>query len=171
MNCCKCQKRVRTPHHDYAVADMVAMCRKHCLACNPLEMSRGGNSQVEATDFTLSKRMHDPAADAPLGQLQADTDIVGVSPDAFDRLRKAMTALFALAPLDLLIVQHMFNGGRMSEFPEVYKALMCKCQRYHGSARQMVRARKMGIEAKMPQLAPVLGRIIKDGGTRRMTDE
>lgn len=172
MNCLKCEKRIRSPRHDYSVAELAAMCRKHCISCNPDEMPRGGRSQVEATDYTIARRKVDPCDQVPIAENQADTDIEGVSPDAFDRLRKAMTALFALAPLDLLIVQHIFNGGRFSEVRGVIERLLRKCQKYHGSARQMVYSRKNGIIAKFPQIEAVFARQISErGGDRRRVDE
>ena len=172
MNCLKCEKRIRTPRHDYSVAELAAMCRRHCLACDPETIPHGGRSHVQATDFTLSKRKVDPCDQVPIAENLADTDIDGISPEAFDRLRKAMTALFALAPLDLMIVQHIFNGGRFSEVRGVIETLLRKCQKYHGSVRQMVYSRKNGIISKFPQIETVFARQISErGGDRRRIDE
>lgn len=175
MNCLKCEKRIRTPRRDYTVAELAAMCRKHCLACNPDEMPRGGRSKVEATDYTISKRKIDPCDQVPLSQNLADSDVRGVSPDAFDRLRTAMTALFALNPLDLLIVQHIANGGSFGGFVSVFINLMQKCKRYHGSAKQMVYARKNAICDKLPFLKPMIDAVVrrdgKDAAVRRDVED
>lgn len=175
MNCHDCQKRVRTPRNEYTVAELIEMLRPRCVACKPAEIPRGGRSQVEATDFTLSRRNVDPCEQVPLSQNQADRDVRGVSPDAFDRLRTAMTALFALQPLDLLIVQHIANGGKYSDIERVYINLMQKCKRYHGSARQMIYARKKNICEKLPQLKPMIDAVVrrdgKDAAVRREVDE
>ena len=151
MNCCNCQKRIRTPKPDYSVAELIELCRPRCLSCNPNEIPRGGSSQEQLTDFTASKRLP-----VPIVYADADDCCVGVSPDAFARLREAMTALFALSPIDLLIVQHIANGGKLDAFPKVYIDLMAKCKLYHGSPRQMVKARKDNIIKKIPQLGPLI---------------
>lgn len=172
MNCLKCEKRIRTPRNEYTVAELIEMLRPKCIACDPSQISHGGRSHVQATDFTLSKRKVDPCDQVPLAANQADRDVCGVSPDAFDRLRKAMTTLFALSPIDLLIVQHIFNGGRFSEVREVIERLLRKCQKYHGSVRQMVYARKNGIIERFPQIEAVFARQIGErGGDRRRIDE
>lgn len=174
MNCQKCQKRIKTPRPDYSVAELIELLRPKCLACDPDELSRGGKSQVEATEFTLSHRKIDPCDQVPLSQNQADRDVRGVSPEAFDRLRMAMTALFALHPLDLLIVQHIANGGKYSDIEQVYINLMQKCKRYHGSARQMIYARKNNILKKLPQLKPMMDAVVRrdgqDAAVRREVD-
>lgn len=175
MNCHACQKRIRTPRNEYTVAELIEMLRPKCIACDPTQMPRGGRSQVELTDFTASKRKVDPCDQVPISQNQADRDVCGVSPDAFDRLRTAMTALFALNPLDLIIVQHIANGGKYSDIEQVYINLMQKCKRYHGSARQMIYARKNNICAKLPQLKPMIDAVVRRGGkdadVRREVDD
>ena len=175
MNCHDCQKRIRTPRNEYTVAELIEMLRPKCVACDPTQMPRGGRSQVELTDFTSSKRKVDPCDQVPLSQNQADHDIRDVSPEAFDRLRTAMTALFALHPLDLLIVQHIANGGSFGGFVSVFISLMQKCKRYHGSARQMIYARKNAICVKLPFLKPMIDAVIRrdgrDAAVRREVEE
>lgn len=164
MNCHDCQKRVRTPSSEYTVAELIEMLRPKCVACDPMQMPRGGKSQIELSDFTESKRNIDPCANV-ITESQADRDVRGVSPEAFDRFRTAMTALFALNPLDLLIVQHIANGGSFGSFDRVYINLMQKCKRYHGSAKQMVYARKNNICAKLPQLRPMIDAVVRRCGS------
>ncbi len=171
MNCHDCQKRIRTPRNEYTVAELIEMLRPKCVVCDPTQMPRGGRSQVDATDFTLSKRKVDPCDQVPIAANQADRDVRGVSPEAFDRFRTAMTALFSLNPLDLLIVQHIANGGSFGSFASVFINLMQKCKRYHGSAKQMVYARKNAICANLPFLKPMIDAVVrrdgKDAAVRR----
>ena len=170
MNCHNCQKRIRTPKPDYSVAELIDLLRPKCVSCDPNEMPRGGRSQVELTDFTASKRKVDPCSRALEPAESVDSSCVGVSPEAFGRLRTAMTSLFALDPLDLLIIQHIVNGGAMADFPKVYVDLMTRCSRYRGSARQMVYARKRRIEEALPQLKPVFGHLMTGSRDRRPTE-
>lgn len=164
MNCCKCHAKVKTPLPEYTVQQLVEICRCRCICCDPERKPKGGRSQVESNDYTLSQRKVDPCANALTPSDMVESSCRGISPDAFDRLRTAMTALFALNQLDLLIVQHIANGGKYSDIERVYINLMQKCKRYHGSARQMVYARKNAICVKLPFLKPMIDAVIRKDG-------
>lgn len=154
---------------------LVEICRCRCICCDPERKPKGGRSQVESNDYTLSQRKVDQCSNALTPSDMVESSCIGVSPDAFDRFRIAMTALFALSPLDLLIVQHIANGGSFGSFEQVYINLMQKCKRYHGSAKQMVYARKNAICAKLPFLKPMIDAVIrrdgKDAAVRREVEE
>lgn len=165
MNCHNCEQKVRTPRSEYTVAELIERLRPYCLRCNPAEMPRGGYSQVEATEATVARR---------IVQHQTDDDdmCAGVSADAFDRFRIAITTLFALDPMDLLIVQCLLNGGSYGDFSQIYATLVEKCKRYHGGVRQMIYARKKRIEAQIPMLKPIFAAIVaKAAKDRRGTIE
>lgn len=87
--------------------------RERCLACNP-DSTGGtphGNGRVKADDYTLNSVPK--AVDysiAPSGQathLDAEDE---------QKLRMAMTDLFGLDPVDLLLLQHIIHGGALSTF-------------------------------------------------------
>ena len=57
MNCYKCRKRIETPNPNYSVAELVEMCRPHCLECDPEHMPRGGRSQVQLNEGAIGYTM------------------------------------------------------------------------------------------------------------------
>lgn len=54
MNCTKCHNRIKTPNADYSVSELIEFCRPCCIKCNPLEMPRGGYSQVTLIENAIA---------------------------------------------------------------------------------------------------------------------
>lgn len=136
---------------------LIEKCRRACLACNPDAASHKGRSHVQATDFTLAQRMMDDHTPT--------SGVTRLSPDVEDLLRKAMSSLFNLDPIDLLLIQHVIRRGNLSNFGQAFNAIIDRATHYRGRIGAMAAARKDVICEKFPQIAPVLQSLInaKDG--------
>lgn len=140
MNCAKC------PHRE-----LIEKARACCLACDPDSLSHKGRSHVQANDFTLRHAVNDHAP---------TTGVTNLSPEDEDKLRRAMSSLFGLDPVDLLLVQHLFSGGRLSTFDDCMIRVSNRLARYHGSPRAMAHAAKERIARAFPQIAPVFRHVV-----------
>lgn len=130
--------------------------RAACAKCNPDDMPHKGRSHVQATDFTLAQQVVEVRAPT--------TGCTTLDPDAEDTLRKAMATLFAFDPFDLLLVQHIINGGSLASFDKVFAGLVAKAKKYRGRTGAMAAARKDVICARFPAVAPVLQGLVDAGG-------
>lgn len=140
MDCTRC------PHKD-----LVEKARACCLACDPDSLSNHGASHVQATDFTLRHAIKD----------HAPTDgVTNLAPEDEDKLRRAMSSLFGLSPIDLLLVQHLFTGGRLSTFDDCMIRVSNRLASYHGRPRAMARMAKERIAKSFPQIAPVFKHVV-----------
>lgn len=141
INCQKCKNWA-----------LIEKARSACLACDPNAISHHGASHVEATDYTLAQRVLDDHTPSP--------GVTRLSPEDEDTLRKAMSSLFGLDPVDLLLVQHLFAGRKLSSFDETMIRVSNRLTRYHGSPRAQAHAAKNRIAKAFPALAPVFKRLI-----------
>lgn len=137
MNCHNC------PHRD----DPNRLPR--CLACTRADdLSHHGRAvHLNGTDVAAK----------PTNQLRQVTTL---PTDVEDRLREALCGLFGLDPVDLLLVQHLFAGGRLSTFDETRDRVAQKLAGYHGSPRAQAHAAKERIMRAFPLLEPVLQPIV-----------
>ena len=131
---------------------LVEKAREACLKCDPDAISHHGASHVQATDGTLGEREREDQAPS--------SGCTRLSPEDEDILRKAMTSLFGLDPIDLLLAQHLFAGRRLSSFDETMIRVSNRLTRYHGSPRAQAHAAKNRIAKAFPALAPVFKRLI-----------
>lgn len=76
--------------------------------------------------------------------------------DIEDKLREAMCSLFGLDPIELLLVHHLINGGRLSSFGDRLAKVASRIGRYRGSQRAQAHAMKEAIGRKMPTIAIVI---------------
>lgn len=89
--------------------------------------------------------------------------VTNLEPDAEDSLRKAMASLFALDPVELLLVQHVIKGGSYANFCDVLWPMLRRlrtkehelCGKKDGF-RSLAHTWAKKIEDKMPQMRDVL---------------
>ena len=120
-----------------------------CRCCVNAE-SHQGKSHVAATEFTLSQPRPVDFDRSPSGQA------TNLSPDDEDKLRRAMTALFSLDPIELLLVQHLMRERSLDSFGDVLARLNHQTRNYRGRDAARESARKFRILAKFPQFRAVL---------------
>lgn len=127
-----------------------------CQSCD--NGSHHGCSHVQATDYTLAQRRlddHTPTA-----------GVTRLDPEDEDILRRAMSTLFGLAPDDLLLVQHLFQGHDLTSFGPALERLHRKLHRYNPRTyAQMAHAKKESITRVFPALAPIFKHVIKPRST------
>jgi len=159
MNCEKC------PHRE-----LIEKARSCCLACNPDAESHHGSSHVQATDYTLAKRIDNEYAftetvDPALAmEIQDHNSASGVTKLRYcdeNRLRVSMATLFGLDPVELLLVQHLFLGGDLASFDESERAVATRILRYRGEPRGRAFQLKEAIIRKWPKIEPVFKRLIR----------
>jgi len=115
-----------------------------CQSCDEAHV----RNRVQLSDYTVAQRRLDDHAPT--------SGVTTLPPDVEDTLRKAMSTLFGLDPVDFLLVQHIFKGGSLGSFGEKLRELHRKIHFYNpSSTRSMAHAKKDAIARVMPQLAPV----------------
>lgn len=166
MNCAKC------PH-----SELIEKARACCLACDPDAVSHKGASHVQANDFTLRHAVDgylrsDDDQDADLRddwpsydprEDDRDRGVTNLAPEDEDRLRRAMSSLFGLDALDLLLVQHLFLGGKLSTFFASLARINSRIVAFHGSPRAQAHAAKKRIERSFPEIEPVFRHLVSGG--------
>lgn len=88
------------------------------------------------------------------------TTCTPLSEENEQKLRIAMATLFGLDPIQLLLVQHIMRGGRLSEFGDTLRKTHEQIRRYRGSERAQAGMMRNAIFARASILAPVLTPLI-----------
>lgn len=135
-----------------------------CACCVNAE-SHHGQSRVTATDYTLAQRRPIDYTREPSGQA---TDL---APDAEDKLRRAMATLFALDPIDLMLVAHLVQQRPLTDFGDVLSGVERTIRGYRGRVGAMAFARKERLLAKMPQLRAVIRTNTERDAASRIEEE
>jgi len=73
-----------------------------------------------------------------------------------DTLRQAMASFWGLDPIELLCVQHIMRGQRLSAFGNTLRKIYQRIGKYRGSERAQAGMMRDAIARKMPMLAPIL---------------
>jgi len=145
MNCDRC------PHMKRIKAALTP-----CQVCEAGEL----HGQV-STDAAPSAEL--VYAHAKLTDHTPSSGVTNLEPDAEDALRKAMASLFALDPVELLLVQHVIKGGGYADFCDVLWPMLRRLRtkeqelrRKRDGFRSLAHTWAKKIEDKMPQMADVL---------------
>lgn len=93
------------------------------------------------------------------------TTCTPLSEENEQKLRIAMATLFGLDPIQLLLVQHIMRGGRLSEFGDTLRKTHEQIRRYRGSERAQAGMMRNAVFSRAPILAPVLTPLIKGEDT------
>lgn len=139
--------------------------RKRCLMCNPESDGGTPHGRVRADEYTLN--CVPKAADyscIPSGQATS------LTPQDEHKLRIAMSSLFGLDPVDLLLVQHLMQGKTLESFGTKLTAVQHVAS-YKGSVKGMAWARKSKIIDKIPMLSAVLVNLRENNPSRRIESE
>jgi len=102
-------------------------------------------------------------AHAKMSDHTTSSGVTNLAPDAEDSLRKAMASLFALDPVELLLVQHVIKGGSYANFCNVLWPMLRRlrtkerelCGKKDGF-RSLAHSWAKRVEDKMPQMRDVL---------------
>lgn len=116
-----------------------------CLKCN-----RADDMSYHGTTVHLNGK--EVAAPPPTQPRQ----VTNLPPDVEDKLREAMCSLFDLDPIELLLVQHLIRGGKLSTFADRLVKVTNRIVRYRGSERAQAHAMKEAIGRKFPTISPVI---------------
>lgn len=155
MNCDNC------PH-----MERIREALKPCQTCD--NGSHHGKSHVQATDFTLSHRKDDvvqeevdPALANEIQRHDGSAGVTNLGSRNEAKLRMAMSTLFGLDPVELLLVQHLFLGGDLATFSETERAVAQRILRYRGEPRGRAFQLKEAVIRKWPQIAPIFKRLVR----------
>lgn len=77
-------------------------------------------------------------------------------PDVEDTLRRAMANFWALSPVQLLCVQHLMQGKKLSEFGATLRGVHEQIRKYRGSERSQAGMMRNAIAERIPFIAPIL---------------
>ena len=160
MDCYRCAERIKTPNADYSVAELIELCRPHCIGCDPTEMPRGGRSQVAFVENTIASTSPSEPTDGTDDDAPAaeDKSAFRISPDYLDALRPCGQAtklsdetedalrkiVCAIADLDFRELTVFWGLLRGMNYGEIADALGLK------SGRQCVFARIKAAVRKHP---------------------
>lgn len=97
---------------------------------------------------------------APPVHNEPPTTCTPLSEENEQKLRIAMATLFGLDPIQLLLVQHLMLGGRLSAFGDTLRKTHEQIRRYRGSERAQAGMMRNAIFARAQILAPVLTPLI-----------
>lgn len=84
--------------------------------------------------------------------------------DVEDTLRRAMANFWELTPMQLLCVQHLMAGKKLSEFGETLRGVHDKIRKYRGSERAQAFMMRNAIAKRIPFIAPVINAHLNDEG-------
>lgn len=152
MNCNKCPNR-----------ELVERARACCLACDPDAIPNKNTLHYQANDYALAAK---PNGDDQGGHAK----VTHLDQEDEDALREAMASMFGLDPVDLLLVQHLVNGGRMSTFYSSIMSVGSRISSYRGPHSARVHAAWKRVVRKVPQLAPVIGPLLRDSSRSGLAD-
>lgn len=141
--------------------------RKRCLMCDPESTGGTPHGRVKADEYTLNcvkKAADEESARIPSGQATS------LTPEDEHKLRIAMSTLFGLDPVDLLLVQHLMQGQTLESFGTKLTAVQHVAS-YKGSVKGMAWARKSKIIDKIPMLSAVLVNLRENNPSRRIESE
>lgn len=139
--------------------------RKRCLMCNPESDGGTPHGRVIANEYTLNcVKKADDYSSIPSGQATS------LTPADEHKLRIAMSSLFGLDPVDLLLVQHLMQGQTLESFGTKLTAVQ-RVASYKGSVKGMAWARKSKIIDKIPMLSAVLVNLRENNPSRRIESE
>lgn len=113
MNCCRCQKKIKTPNAEYSVAELVELCRPHCLGCDPESFPRPHDGEWHI-DFFAAEGAFSPARDY-LAIRSTSEDATALSAEAEDAVRKLLGTIAALDRDELTIMHGLLNGRSYSQ--------------------------------------------------------
>lgn len=139
--------------------------RKRCLMCDPESDGGTPHGRVKADEYTLNAvKKADEYSRIPSGQATS------LTPQDEHKLRIAMSSLFGLDPVDLLLVQHLMQGQTLESFSTKLTAVQHVAS-YKGSVKGMAWARKSKIIDKIPMLSAVLVNLRENNPSRRIESE
>lgn len=84
--------------------------RRRCLKCNPDTTGGTPHGRVKADEYTLSRPRPIDYSMEPSGPATM------LPEDIEHKLRMAMSTLFGLDPVDLLLIQHLMRGCSLESF-------------------------------------------------------
>jgi len=136
-----------------AASTLMHHVRERCLNCQRV---RDDDIRIAHTPHTISEIV--PATPPAM---DADGDNVTPLDEGNEaRLRMALSTLFALSPVQLLLVQHLLRGNRLSQFGNALKSTHLHIARYRGNERAQAGMMRRAIEKAAPFLAPVFSSLI-----------
>lgn len=156
MNCQACQYQAQ-----------INALRKRCLMCDPESDGGTPHGRVIANEYTLNSVKK---ADAYVESRIPSGQATNLTPQDEHRLRIAMSSLFGLDPVDLLLVQHLMQGQTLESFGSKLTAVQHVAS-YKGSVKGMAWARKSKIIDKIPMLSAVLVNLREKNPSRRIESE
>jgi len=140
--------------------------RRRCIACNPETTGGTPHGKVKADEFTLNS-----APRAIDFDRSPSTRATHLAPEDEHKLRMAMTSLFGLDPIDLLLVHHLMQGGHLEDFDTKLDAVVARSRGYRGATRGMAWAKKVNILRKLPIMAEVLKNTRENDSATRIIRE
>lgn len=84
--------------------------------------------------------------------------------DIEDTLRRAMANFWSLTPVQLLCVQHLMAGKKLSEFGATLRGVHEQIRKYRGSERAQAGMMRNAIAERIPFIAPVINAHIAEDG-------
>ena len=120
-----------------------------CITCNRVAQD---DIRIKRTPHVTNEMMvNNPPTDPhPSGVTDLPVEVE-------NKLRIAIANLFDLSPIQLLLVQHLIRGYRMSSFGDRLIQISSHISKCRGSKRAMAGMMRNSIVEKFPALAVILG--------------
>lgn len=131
-----------------------------CINCKRVNQDdiRIKRSPHAKSEFVAAVEDRDPDCPDP-GQ-----PCTNLPADIEDTLRKAMSSFWSLDPIQLLCVQHIMQGKKLSAFGETLRAVHEKIRKYRGSERAQAGMMRDAIAKRIPFIAPIINTHLKADG-------